>query len=53
MEWLHRKPVRDKVDIRFLRSKVLRLCNVLKRRAQEQQVLLAVGGGNGSAGKGH
>jgi hypothetical protein len=53
IEWLHQNPVRDEVDIRFLRSKVLRLRNVLKRRAQEQQELVAVGGGNGSGGRGH
>jgi hypothetical protein len=53
LEWLHRNPVRDEVDIRFLRSEVLRLRNVLERRMQEQQVLMAVGGENGSGGRGH
>jgi hypothetical protein len=54
MEWLHQNTVRDEVDIRFLRREVLRLRNVLEKRAQEQQGLLSVGDGNGTTGgRGH
>jgi hypothetical protein len=54
MEWLHQNTVRDEVDIRFVRREVLRLRNMLEKRAQEQQGLLSVGDGNGtSRGRGH
>ena len=54
LEWLHRNPVRDEVDISFLRNEVLRLRNVLERSTQEQHVIPPAGDGGvvvgGSAG---
>lgn len=37
LDWLERIPVRDNADIEFLTREVLRLQDVLARRAQEQQ----------------
>jgi hypothetical protein len=52
LEWLDRNPVRDEVDIEFLRNEVVRLRNVLERtRRNEQDVSFGVGGNsNGSVG---
>ncbi len=49
--WLEKKPVRNDVDIEFLRSEVVRFCNVLERARNDQGVLVGVGGNsNGSVG---
>ena len=37
LDWLERNPVRDNADIEFLTNEVLRLQDVLARRAQEEQ----------------
>jgi hypothetical protein len=52
LEWLDRNPVRDEVDIEFLRNEVVRLRDVLERRRNEQDSMpVGVGGNsNGSVG---
>ena len=52
LEWLDKNPVRDDVDIAFLRSEVVRFCNVLERaRNDHSGVSVGVGGNsNGSVG---
>ena len=51
LEWLGRNPVRNELDIQFLRNEVLRLENVLKRRTQEEQALHLDGGGGAIGGR--
>ena len=57
MEWLERNPVRDAVDIEFLKGEVLRLEDVLKRISQgHSEVHLPVelhGCGTSGGGRGH
>ncbi len=51
LEWLDKNPVRDDIDIEFLRSEVVRFCNVLERARNDQGVFVGVGGNsNGSVG---
>jgi hypothetical protein len=56
MEWLERNPVRDAVDIEFLKGKVLRLEDVLRRSTQERSeahLHVKLRGHGGSGGRGH
>ncbi len=49
--WNEKIPVRNDVDIEFLRSKVVRFCNFLERARNDQGMLVGVGGkSNGSVG---
>jgi hypothetical protein len=61
LEWLERNPIRDVADIDFLTNKVLRLQDLLIRRAQEQEEHrhrlvggnTSRGSGGSSGGRGH
>lgn len=47
MEWLQQNPICDHADIEFLTNEVLRVEDVLIRKAREQQETNAGGGGRG------
>jgi hypothetical protein len=46
MEWLQQNPIRDHADIEFLTNEVLRVEDVLIRKAREQQEMNAGGRGH-------
>ncbi len=55
MEWLESHPIKDQADITFLTAETLRLKQMIRRRAREQQLLpsdLAGGGGHADASSG-
>jgi hypothetical protein len=53
MEWLQENPIRHKADIEFLTNEVLRVEEVLLRKAREEQEMQSAFSGGGGGGRGH